>query len=70
MVGASLWVVCLTSFVVVFVVLAFMAAIMRLLIKIFPEAISKVDAATLAAITTVISTHYPGTRITEIKETQ
>ncbi len=68
--GASLWVICLTSFVVVFLVLAFMAAIMWILIRIFPEGIRKIDSATLAAITTAMSAHYPGTTITEIKETK
>jgi hypothetical protein len=64
----NLLVVCTASFVVVFVVLALMAALMRILIRVFPEPVAKVDAPTLAAITTAYSAHYPGTRVTEVKE--
>jgi hypothetical protein len=66
--GANLPTVCILSFAVVFAVLAVMAVIMRILIRVFPEQVRKIDAPTLAAITAAVSTHYPATRITEVKE--
>jgi hypothetical protein len=68
--GTNLLVVCTASFVVVFVVLALMAALMRILIRVFPEPVAKVDGPILAAITAAYSTHYPGTRVKEVKETK
>jgi hypothetical protein len=66
--GTNLLAVCTAAFVVVFVVLALMAALMRMLIRVFPEPGAKVDGPTLAAITAAYSAHYPGTRVTKVKE--
>ena len=66
----SLLMVCLTSFVAVFLVLTFLAATMRVLMRIFPEKGAEIDGPTLAAITSVVSAAYPGSRITDIRETK
>lgn len=41
---------------------------MRLILVVFPERAEVVDAAVLAAVTSVISTAYPGTKITKVEE--
>lgn len=66
----NLLMVCIVSFVAVFIVLAFLAATMRVLMRVFPDKRAGVDAATLAAITSAASTAYPGTRVTDIQETK
>jgi len=63
--------VCLSSLLAVFVLLAVLAAIMRLLIAVFPETLAKLaksDAALLAAITTAVASVYPGMRVTRVEE--
>ena len=67
---ADLLMVCIVSFSAVFLLLAFLAVVMRILIQILPEKLAKTDAAVLAAITAAVSTLYPGTRITRVKETE
>jgi len=65
---ANLLMVCIVSFAAVFVVLAFLAAIMRILIRVFPEKVARIDAFTLAAVTTAVSTFCPGTKVTKVEE--
>ena len=64
----NLLMVCISSFTAVFVLLVFLAAVMRILIQVFPEKVAKTDAAVLAALTAVVSAFYPGTRITKVEE--
>lgn len=64
----NLLMVCVSSFTAVFLLLAFLAAVMRILMQVFPEKAAKVDAAVLAAVTTVASAFYPGTKITKVEE--
>ena len=63
--------VCLSSLLAVFVLLAVLASIMRLLIAVFPETLAKLaksDAALLAAVTTAVASVYPGMRVTRVEE--
>ena len=63
--------VCLSSLLAVFVLLALLAATMRALVAVFPEALDKLgksDAALLAAITTVVASAYPGMTVTRVEE--
>ena len=64
----DLFMVCMTSFFAVFLLLAFLAVVMRILTKVLPEKVATIDAAVLAAITTAASTLYPGIKITKLKE--
>ncbi len=66
----NLLMVCIVSFVAVFIVLAFLAATMRVLMRVFPDKGAGIDAPTLAAITSSVSTAYPGTRVADIEETK
>jgi hypothetical protein len=68
--GTNLLMVCILSLAVAFAVLAVMAVIMRILMRIFPEPVRTIDAPTLAAITAAVSAHYPRTKVTEVKETE
>jgi hypothetical protein len=60
--------VCISSFLSVFVLLAFLAGVMRVIMLLFPQKEIKSDGAVVAAIASTISTIYPGTKITNIKE--
>jgi hypothetical protein len=64
----SLLMVCVASFVAVFVVLTFLAATMRVLMRVFPDKGAGIDPATLAAITSAASAAYPESRVTDIQE--
>lgn len=66
----DLLMVCFASFGAVFVVLAFLAATMRILIRVFPEKGARINASTLAAITAAASTAYPRTKVTNVRETK
>ena len=60
--------ICGIAFLMVFVILAVLAVVMRLIIVIFPEKLAGTDAATIAAVTAAVQTVFPGTKITTIKE--
>jgi len=60
--------ICASAFAMVFSLLAFLALVMRIITAIFPEKISKTDETILAAMVTVVSTVYPGTKITKVEE--
>lgn len=61
---------CISSFVAVFTVLAFLALTMRLIMSVFPQKKAAVsdDAAVYAAITSTYARMYPGMKITNITE--
>ena len=68
----SLIMVCVSSFVGVFIILIFLAVVMQAITAIFPEK-KKVspgadDVAIYAAITSAYTRMYPGTRIKKIEE--
>ncbi len=73
--------VCITAFSSVFLLLAFLAAVMRLITTVFPgkekpKVISKIvpsptgtiDAVMAAAITRTVNIVYPGTKVLHIEE--
>ena len=66
--GSELVFICISAFAAVFVLLAVLAAIQRLIIIIFPYKEPAIDATVLAAISSVASSVYPGTKVTNIKE--
>jgi hypothetical protein len=65
---ANLFMICISSFVSVFTVLAFLAIAMRLLIALFPDKKDETDPAIVAAIGSTYAVLYPGARITKIEE--
>ncbi len=64
----DLLIVCISAFISVCVLLAALAAVMRLTLLIFPQVEEKTDAAMIAAAASVIQTVYPGTRIVKVEE--
>jgi len=60
--------ICIAAFVGVFLLLAILAALMRLILVLFPESAKKFDAAILAAISMTAQANYPGTKVTKIEE--
>jgi len=60
--------VCISAFIVVFIILTVLALFMRLIIVLFPEKSADDDQAVFAAIATTFSRIYPRTKITKIEE--
>lgn len=66
--STDLLMICISAFISVFVLLTLLAVIMRLIIVFFPQKKAISDAAVLAAVTTVMHSLYPGTKVTRIEE--
>ena len=66
--STDLVVICSVAFLMVFVILAILALLMKLIILIFPEKKAVTDAAVIAAITAAVQTVYPGRKLTKIEE--
>ncbi len=64
----NLLMVCVSAFSAVFVLLALLAAAMRGLMAVFPEATAKADPAMLAAVSAAAAAAFPGAKITRIEE--
>ena len=74
---ANLLMICVAAFCAVFVLLAFLALVMKILINVFPEKVAAVvpeqvrddfDAAMLAAVSASVSVVYPQTKITKVEQ--
>lgn len=67
--GASdLLTICISAFISVFVLLSILAVLMRIVIQVFPEKAVQTDIAMIAAVATVVTSVYPGSKITKIEE--
>jgi hypothetical protein len=64
----DLLMVCVSAFSAVFVLLALLAVVMRVLIAAFPETLAKADPAMLAAVSATVSAVFPGAKITRVEE--
>lgn len=67
--------ICISAFTAVFLLLSVLAAIMRLIMKIFPETIAvtkkqsdTIEPAVIATIATTTAAFYPGANINKIEE--
>ena len=60
--------VCVAAFVLIFILLSVLSAMMRVLTYLFPP-IETEDSATIAAITEAYHSIYPDKKVTRIKET-
>ena len=60
--------VCIAAFILIFLLLSVLSAMMRVLTFAFPV-VEEDDSATIAAITTVYHSIYPHKKVTSIKET-
>ena len=70
MAGTDLLLICALAFAGVFLLLACLAAVMRLIMAVFPKLEDKADTALLAAVASAAAAMYPGTRVTKIEETR
>ena len=66
--SVDLAVICSVAFLMVFVILALLAVVMKLIILILPEKKAVSDAAMIAAITAAVQTVFPGTKLTKVEE--
>lgn len=66
--STSILSVCMAAFVLIFILLSVLSAMMRLLTFLFPP-IETEDSATIAAITATFNSIYPDRKVTRIKET-
>jgi hypothetical protein len=64
----DLLVISLSAFVAVFLLLTFLALVMRILISVYPEKVSGIDAATIAAVSAAAAYAFPGTKVTNVEE--
>jgi Na+/H+-dicarboxylate symporter len=66
---ANLLMICVAAFCAVFLLLAFLALLMKILINVFPEKVKdELDAAMLAAVSASLSVVYPQTKITKVEQ--
>jgi hypothetical protein len=64
----ELYVICGIAFLVVFIILAFLAFLMRIIMLIFPEKVAEIDSAMIAAVAATVQTIFPGTKISKLEE--
>ena len=68
MASPNLFLICASAFAAVFLLLAFLSLVMRIMMAIFPQKTPKGDTAMLAAVAATVSAVYPGTKITRFEE--
>jgi len=59
---------CVLSFLAVFILLAFLAVVIRLVTALFPEREAGIDPAVIAAIHSTVAAQVPGAQVTRIEE--
>lgn len=64
----NLLVICSSAFIAVFLLLTFLAVVMRLLMAVYPQKVGGTDAAIVAAITAAATYAFPGTKVTKVEE--
>ena len=65
----NLLMICVAAFCAVFLLLAFLALVMKILINVCPEKVKEeLDAAMLAAVSASLSVVYPETKITKVEQ--
>ncbi|MBN1272335.1 MAG: hypothetical protein JXB26_08695 [Candidatus Aminicenantes bacterium] len=66
--SSSILLICTLAFLMVFLLLAFLAVLMRLIIYLFPEKAKITDAAVFAAMAAVFRNIFPHSKISNIEE--
>ena len=64
----ELWLICVTAFSAVALLLTTLAGLMRLILIAFPPSEETTDAMMIAAVASVVTNMYPGARITRVEE--
>lgn len=71
MLPPNLVAICGIAFLAVFLVLTFLAAVMRALMAVYPDDgghPETIEASVVTAITSAVTEAFPGTRVTRIEE--
>lgn len=66
--GSELLIICGSAFLAVFIILSLLALGIRLIIILFPYTDDTSDSAVYAAVTTVVSNMFAGSKISKIEE--
>ncbi len=66
----NLLLICISAYVAVFFLLAFLAIVMRVLMVAFPKKMEGIEPAIVAALTAAATYAFPGTRVTKVEETR
>jgi hypothetical protein len=64
----DLTMICGIAFLIVFIILALLAFLMRIIMLIFPMRAAETDPAMIAAVAATIQSVFPGTKITKLEE--
>ena len=68
MASIDLFMICVVAFAAVFVLLAILALLMRIIVSLFPQRITESDPALVAAVSSTYHSLFPGTKVTRIEE--
>ncbi|MFO8173294.1 MAG: hypothetical protein ACQET1_06990 [Gemmatimonadota bacterium] len=66
----NLLIICIAAYVAVFLLLAFLATTMRVLMAVFPKKMEGIDPAIVVALTAAATYAFPGTKVTKVEETR
>jgi hypothetical protein len=64
----NLLIICISAYVAVFLLLAFLATIMKILTVVFPKKLEGIEPAIVAALTAAATYAFPGTKVTKVEE--
>jgi len=64
----NLLVICLNAFIAVLILLSTLGLGMQLLTRLFPVPVSRSDSALTAAISSAVTSAFPGARLTHVEE--
>ena len=64
----NLLIICISAYIAVFLLLAFLATIMKLLTVVFPKKLDGIEPAIVAALTAAATYAFPGTKVTKVEE--
>ena len=59
--------ICISAFIAVFVLLAILALVMRVIMVLFPQRAQVADAVVYAAVASAVTALYPGTKISKVE---
>ena len=64
----NLLIICISAYIAVFLLLAFLAIVMRVLTVVFPKRLEGLEPAIVAALTAAATYAFPGTKVTKVEE--
>ena len=64
----NLLIICSSAFIAVFLLLSFLAVVMRLLMLAYPRKAEGIEPAIVAVLTAAATYAFPGTKVTNVEE--